>query len=203
MDAGVSFRRPNLLLEGTWFLNYVDDYIAVIPLSKSNPIPGIMNSNARSYRNVSARIYGAEFLVSCLITRDVFLSSDLSYVRGIRDVVPEKGILTPDLAEMPPMRSRTSLRYDTGRFSAEIEGIISGAQDHVDAMLGEQRTAGYGIANLRGGINFNRFRIHISLNNLFGRSYFEHLSYQRDPFRSGARVYEPGRNFFLNISYRY
>jgi iron complex outermembrane receptor protein len=203
MDAGVSFRRASLLLEGTGFLNYIGDYIAVIPLSKSNPISGIMNSNARSYKNVNARIYGAEFLVSYLITRDVFLSSDLSYVRGTRDVVPEKGILTPDLAEIPPMRSTTSLRYDTGRFSAEIESIFSGAQDHVDSMLGEQRTAGYGIANLRGGINFQRFDIHIALNNLFGRSYFEHLSYQRDPFRSGARVYEPGRNFFFSISYRY
>ena len=34
-------------------------------------------------------------------------------------------------------------------------------------------------------------------------AYFEHLSYQRDPFRSGARVYEPGRNLFVNLSYRY
>ncbi len=203
MDAGISFRLPNLLLEGNWFLNYVNNYIAVIPLGKSNPLPGIMNSNARSYRNVNVRIYGAEFLVSYLFTRNIFLSGDLSYVRGTRDVDPEKGILTPDMAEIPPVRSRASLRYDTARFSAEIEAIFSGAQDHVDAMLGEQRTAGYGIANLRGGINFNRLRIHIALNNLFGRSYFEHLSYQRDPFRSGARVYEPGRNFFVNISYRY
>jgi len=42
----------------------------------------------------------------------------------------------------------------------------------------------------------------LGVTNLFDRGYAEHLSFQRDPFRSGVRVYEPGRSVFLNASLR-
>ena len=101
------------------------------------------------------------------------------------------------------MRARTGIRYETSRVMAEMEGVFAGAQRNVDTLLGEQSTAGYGIANLKAGMNFKRAVLRAGLNNIFGRRYFEHLSYQRDPFRSGVRVYEPGRNFFISLSYRY
>ncbi len=49
----------------------------------------------------------------------------------------------------------------------------------------------------------DRLLITVGLDNLFDKAYIEHLSYQRDPFRSGVRVPEPGRNFFVNIGYRF
>jgi iron complex outermembrane receptor protein len=202
-DGTVSFRHQSLLLESNLFLDYIDDYVSVIPKSKVNMTPGVMNATARSYQNVNARMHGGEFLISYLFTKRLFVSSDLSYVRGTRDIAPEKGILDSDLAEIPPLRSRTSMRYDTGIFFGEVEGVFEGAQTDVDSTLGEQPTAGYGVANLRGGVNYKKLSLKLSLNNLFGRQYYEHLSYQRDPFRSGARVYEPGRNFLVNLSYRY
>jgi len=202
-DAGISFRRQGLLLESNLYLNYIDDYVNVVPQAKANMVAGIMNSKARSYQNIDSRIYGGEFLVSYLFTRQLFLSSDLSFVRGTRDVDPAKGILDSNLAEIPPLRSRTAMRYDTGMLFAEVEGIFAGAQENVDTSLGEQRTPGYGIANLKGGVSFKGASIKLGLSNIFGRLYYEHLSYQRDPFRSGGRVYEPGRSFFMNLSYRY
>lgn len=200
LDAGVSFRHQSLLLESSLYLDYIDDYISVVPQSKINMVSGIMNTKARSYRNVNARMYGGEFLVSYLLNRRLFLSSDLSYVRGTRNLLPGLG---SDLAEIPPMRSRTAMRYDSGTFFGEIEGVFEGAQKYVDSALGELPTAGYGIANIRGGVNYKKMSLKLSLNNLFGRRYFEHLSYQRDPFRFGTRTYEPGRNFLINLSYRY
>ena len=203
IDGGITFRHQSLLLESSLYLNHIDDHVAVIPRAKANMVSGIMNTRARSYENVDARIYGGEFLVSYLFTRYLFASSDLSFARGTRDINAAKGILDSDLMEIPPVRSRTTLRYDTGKLFAEVEGVFAGAQRNVDTSLGEQSTAGYGIANLKGGVCFKGASIKAGLNNLFGRRYFEHLSYQRDPFRSGARVFEPGRNFFINISYRY
>lgn len=203
LDSGISFRRRSLLLESSVYLNFIDDYISVVPQAKVNMVAGVMNPKARSYQNVNARMYGGEFLLSYLFTRRLFLSSDFSYVRGVRDMNPAKGILTTDLAEIPPMRSRTSLRYDMGWLFGEAEGLFSGAQRRVDSVLGEQATPGYGIANIKAGVNYRRMSIKLGLNNILGRQYFEHLSYQRDPFRSGARVYEPGRNLLVNISYRY
>ena len=34
------------------------------------------------------------------------------------------------------------------------------------------------------------------------RTYREHLSYQRDPFRAGTPVHEPGRTLSLGLRYR-
>ncbi len=202
-DGGVSFRHRGVMIESSLYLDYVRDYISVIPQTRVNMVSGVMNTKARSYQNVNARLYGGEFLISYLLTRRLFVSSDFSYVRGTRNIASELGVVTPDLSEIPPMRSRASMRYDAGKFFGEAECLFEGAQTHVDTLLGEQTTAGYGIANLRGGVNIRKLSIKLSLNNILGRQYYEHLSYQRDPFRSGARVFEPGRNFLVNIAYRY
>ena len=202
-DGVLSFRHEGLLLESNLYLNYINDFVTVVPQAKVNMVAGVMNKNARSYQNVNAKIYGGEFLVSYLLSRQLFISSDLSYVRGTKDIMPQKGILDPDLAEIPPLRSRTTMRYDIGKLFGEIEALFTGAQRNVDSALGEQSTPGYGIANIKGGLNYKRASLRLGLNNIFGRHYIEYLSYQRDPFRSGARVYEPGRNFFVSLSYRY
>ncbi len=202
-DGGLSFRRRGLMLEANTYMNYIDDYVAVIPQLKTNMVPGVMNSKARSYANINAKLYGSEFLASYIFTRQLFLSSDLSLVRGTRNVDPARGIIGSNLAEIPPMRSRTSLRYDRGKIFGEIEAVFAGAQRNVDSILGEQQTPGYGIANLKGGLALKGASVKFGLNNIFGRRYFEHLSYIRDPFRTGGRVYEPGRNFFVNLSYRF
>ena len=202
-DGNVSFRRQGLLLESSLYLDYIDDYVSIVPQARQNMVTGVMNKSARSYKNVEARMYGGEFLASYLFSRRLFLSSDLSYTRGTRSLEPENGILTEDLAEIPPLRSRTALRFDTGAYFGEVEAVFSGRQDNVDTSLGEQSTAGYGIANLKAGMSYKRFAVKLVLNNLFGRQYYEHLSYMRDPFRSGARVYEPGRNILVNLSFRY
>jgi iron complex outermembrane receptor protein len=203
LDASISFRQGSLMVESNLYLNYIRDYVSVVSRTKANMVPGIMNTKARSYQNVDARMHGGEILISYLLTSRLFLSSDLSYVRGSRNVMPERGILGPDLAEIPPLRFRTDLRYQTERYFAELEGVLEGAQTRVDTSLGEQPTPGYGIANLRAGLNFKQFSLRMGMNNIFGRQYSEHLSFQRDPFRSGARVCEPGRNFVVNLSYRY
>jgi iron complex outermembrane receptor protein len=203
VDAGVSLRRQSLFVESSLHLDTIRDFVTVIPQAKVNAIAGVMNPIARSYQNSDAKIYGGEFKVSFLLTSKVFLSSDLSFVRGTQAVVPQTGILSRNLSEMPPVRSRSSLRYDTGKLAAEIEGVFAGAQRNVDTSLREQPTAGYGIANLRASMNLKRFSLRLGFNNLFGRQFYDHLSYQRDPFRTGVRVYEPGRNLYANLSYRF
>ena len=45
--------------------------------------------------------------------------------------------------------------------------------------------------------------MYAGLNNVFDKQYYSHLSYQRDPFRSGYRVPENGRNVYVTVNYRY
>jgi iron complex outermembrane receptor protein len=104
---------------------------------------------------------------------------------------------------MPPLRSRAGIRYATGRISAELEGVFVARQGKVNSDLAEAPTAGYGTANLGISGEFKRLTVRIGLQNILDRYYTEHLSFQRDPFRTGVRVPEPGRNLFLAIGYRY
>ncbi len=202
-DAALSFRWQGLLLTSDLYYNRVSDFITVRNASRINPVAGVMNSVARSYANVDARIYGGEWEAIYLITQRFFFSSALSYVRGEQTPDPALNVHSSNLAEMPPLTSRSSLRYDTGRFAVALEGVFTGAQTRVDTDLLEQKTAGYGIANLSASANLGSFTLRGGVWNILDRYFTEHLSYQRDPFRSGVRVAEPGRNLYVNLAYRY
>jgi iron complex outermembrane receptor protein len=203
IDGELALRHRGFSLTSIAYSNWISNYITVRRASKLHMLPGIMNSDARSYENVGARIYGTEMHMVYSMTSQLYLSSGLSYARGTKNQEPDKGIFSANLAEMPPLSSSTSLRFDTGRISAEVEGVFAGRQSHVDADLREEPTAGYGVANIRLGAHWNRIALVLGLNNVFDRLFREHLSYQRDPFRSGVRVFEPGRNVFANLSYRF
>jgi len=44
---------------------------------------------------------------------------------------------------------------------------------------------------------------HAGIDNVFDKKYYEYLSYQRDPFATGVKVPEPGRTFYVNVSYTF
>ena len=203
LDLSASFRAGRLYVSASAFLNEVSDYVVVSDAKKVNVVPGVMNQAARTYENVDARLAGGEATAAVTLTDRLFFSGAVSYVRGTQDARPELGVLSKDLAEMPPLTGRTSLRWDDGRFWGEAEGVFAAAQSNVDTDVAEAATPGWGIANLRAGLAFGRLGLNVGVENVFGRLYSEHLSYQRDPFRSGVKVPEPGRNVFVNLSWRY
>jgi len=167
-------------------------------------VPGVMNAVARSFANVDATLTGGEVGGSLpLLFGRVFVSGDLSYVRGEQDGDPARGIVPGPLAEMPPLRGRASARYDDGRFFGSVEGVFAADQDRVDESLNEARTPGWGVMNATAGFRRGRLRVTAGVANVFDRLYTDHLSYQRDPFRSGVRVPEPGRSLFANASFRF
>ena len=203
VDLSASFRSGRLYASANAFVNRVDDYVVLASVKKVNMVPGVMNPSARTYRNVDARLAGGEVSAAFPLSGRLFVSGAMSYVRGTQDPRPELGITSTDLAEMPPLTGRASLRWDDGRFWGEVEGVFAGAQENVDSDLLEATTPGWGIATLRGGLALGGVVLTAGVENLFGRLYAEHLSYQRDPFRSGVKIPEPGRNVFVNLSYRY
>ena len=203
IDAGISWRRSGFYAGLNLFANRVADYVAVHDQTRVNVTPGIVNGSARSYANIDANLVGGELNVVLTLTSSLFLAGDLSYVRGSQTADPSKQVFSTNLAETPPLRSRVSLRYDTGKIFAEGEGVFSAAQSRVDTDLEETPTAGWGIANLKVGWNVGGLALTTGISNLFNRLYTESLSYQRDPNRSGIRVPEPGRNFFANAAFRF
>jgi iron complex outermembrane receptor protein len=202
LDAAVSVRSGAFLLKGSVYTNDIRDFINVVNSPKVNDVAGVMNVQSRSYENVHARIAGSELEGSWTIARSWSLSTSLAYVRGTRPVVTETGTVRANLAEIPPLASRSVLRFDNGRVWGEIEGIVAARQSKVDADLNEEPTVGHELVNLRLGVTVKTVRIWLGLGNVFDARFVEHLSFQRDPFRSGVRVFEPGRNLFLNFDFR-
>ncbi len=203
LDVAVSLRRSGFYGGLNLFVNRVSNYITVNGQPRVNMVPGVMNTSARSYSNVDATLLGGEANAVATLTDRLFLSGDVSYVRGSQQANASRSISSTVLPETPPLRARTALRYDTGSLWLEAEGVFSAAQTRVDAELGEQATPGWGIANLKAGGSLAGFTLTAGITNLFGRLYYESLSYLRDPFRSGAKVPEPGRSLFVNLAWRY
>jgi iron complex outermembrane receptor protein len=200
IDAGINLRNGRFSVRPTVFYSRLNDFIAVYGQPIRNPSMGIMNSSARSYQNVGARIYGGEVSYSAGFGRSVLLAGGASYTRGIQYASPEAKTPRGNIPEMPPLKSRASLRYGTRLFFAEVEGIGVAPQSHVNAALREQRTAGYGLMGLKAGVHHRRLNLVFGVDNLLNRLYFDSLSYQRDPFRNGVRVPSPGRTLYANMS---
>jgi iron complex outermembrane receptor protein len=73
----------------------------------------------------------------------------------------------------------------------------------VDTDLNETPTPGYGLLNVKLGLLYRKWSASLVVDNLFDRFYYENLSYYRDPFASGVKVPEPGRNLFAQVKYSF
>lgn len=204
LDAAVGFARAGFRLDLGLYASRVSNCITVYDQARRAMVPGVMNAVARSFANVDATLDGAELGWSLpILFGRVFVSGDVSYVRGRQEGDPARGIAGGPLAEMPPLHGRITARFDDGRFFGSLEGAFAADQDRVDASLNEARTPGWGVMNASAGVRQGRLRLTVGLANAFDRLYTDHLSYQRDPFRSGVRVPEPGRSLFANAALRF
>jgi iron complex outermembrane receptor protein len=204
IDVSAEWTRGGFRAGAAGYWSRVDGYIAVYDQPRRAAVPGVPNALARSFANVDARLRGGELFASLpVLFGRVFVSGDVSYVRGDQEAVPERGIAAGPLAEMPPLRGHASARYDDGVFFGAAEATFAADQERVDAALREERTAGWGTLDLSVGMRRGKLRATAGVANVFDRLYTDHLSYQRDPFRSGVRVPEPGRRVFVNAAVRF
>lgn len=203
VDLSVSVHRPHVSFTANGYVTAIHDYIAVYSARRQVMVSGVMNALARSYANVDARLRGFEASGSVTARTPLSFSGDVSYVRGTMTPRAELGLTSHDLAETPPLRARLRARVDDGRLFAELEGVGSAAQTRVDRSLGEATTPSYALVNLTAGLRRGRLSAAVGVANVLDAYFVEHLSYQRDPFRSGVRVAEPGRNMFANVSWKF
>jgi iron complex outermembrane receptor protein len=180
----------------------IDDYITLYQAPRVNMVPGVMNVAAQSYANVNAQLVGVTLDGAVPLSSSFFLSGGAAWIQGVKDRDAALGLESENLAEMPPLTGRLALRWQSPNYFTELEGVGAAEQDRVDTDLAEQRTPGWGIVNLKAGVNSRHWRLTLILDNLFDKDYHEHLSYQRNPFRSGFTVSEPGRSFSAMLGWR-
>jgi iron complex outermembrane receptor protein len=201
LQLGATYRVRRALASVSVSREWVADFITVHGQRRLHAVPGIMNPSARSYANVDARLATAEFSLTAPITDRLFVKATGAATRGTKNTDPSAGITDADVAEIPPASGTVSLRYDRASGFAEAQTVFAAGQGHVDGDLQESPTPGYGVLNLRAGMQIQKLRLTLALDNVFDRLYVHHNSFQRDPYRTGVRVPEPGRNLSVSLSY--
>ena len=151
LDAAVGFTRAGFRLDLGLYASRVADYITVYDQARRAMLPGVMNTMARSFANVDATLTGAELGWSLpILFGRVFVSGDVSYVRGRQDGDPSRGIADGPsrgdaAAARPgrgPLRRRALLRLGRGRLRRGPGPRGRLAQRGADARLGRDERLG-------------------------------------------------------------
>lgn len=195
MGMGMSTPSYNLY---QYVNSLVTFFSGIVTNTPSNPYGRF----GRTYKQVDARMYGGEISVKNQLSENYLVKIGLAYTRGINDT--EK----TNLSEIPPLKGKLALRYILRDYFTELEGEFAATQSLIDTNIGEKKTGGWGIANLKFGYEINKdkknsIKINAGIRNLFNRFYYEHLSYLRDPYSSGIKIPEPGRNAFVNVEIKF
>lgn len=200
--AGMNLSQSRFYLRPELFYSDLNNYIVVNNQPLLNAGSAAV-SNARSYTNIDARIYGGEMAGGVTLTRELSLASGVSYSRGSASRKPDANVLSSNLPETPPLRAWGALRYAHRWAYAEFGGTAVNHQGRVDTDLNETPTPGYGLLNFKLGFTHRKLSGSFTMDNLLNHFYYENFSYYRDPFSAGVKIPEPGRNFFVQLRYSF
>ena len=200
LDVGFASPGQRFTWSVIGFIDEVEDFIL---RDRAHFQEGVLrDDNATIYRNVEARLLGLELEGSHGFGDHLGISGIVSGVRG------ENRSDDRPIAQIPPLQGWLQLDYGTERWGAAVIFRWAASQTRVDddpstgsgQDLGE--TAGYGVLDLSG-----RYRIVQSLaliagvDNVFSRTYANHLNrgnlFDPDP----VRINEPGRTFWIRLSW--
>ena len=162
-----------------------------------------MNRHARTYVNHDAEMWGAEAaaFVPFGAQRRAAGEGRLAPRRRATSL-PRRASSTATCPSCRRFRDGWRCAGSRGAGTPSSKGVAAAEQTRVDSGLQEAPTPAWAIGNLRAGVELGRFWLIGGVENLFDRTYREHLSYQRDPFRAGVAVPEPGRSFSVALRYR-
>lgn len=201
LDLGLSSQSQGTTWSVTGFVDQADDFIL---RDRAHGQEGILqNDNATIYRNVEARLIGIEAEGSYRPTAHLRLAGTASWVQG------DNRTDDRPLAQIPPLQGWMQLDYGVDQWGGAALFRWASAQTRVDddpsTGSGQDygETPGYGVLDLSG-----RYRIVESLSifagvdNLFDRTYANHLNRGNlfDP--EPVRINEPGRTFWVRLAWR-
>jgi len=193
-DLGFQTALEKFTFQAKAFYSDLEDYIYQEALPKT-------------WVNIDAYLYGFDAKAVLDIVDNFSIEAGLAYQRGRKDSQP-KNNEDKDLAEIPPLKTKLALHYDTPKIFGTLEWIHSENADDIDLDAGEVKLPGWDVVNFRTGYQFKEYlKFNIGVDNIFDRCYAVANSYEFDVVSgTGANppiVNEPGRFFYANISYRF
>jgi iron complex outermembrane recepter protein len=216
-EVDLTFKYSNEKI-GSFYLNgfysYVQDYISGVMLPSSVVLPQTAGTlGVKQFVNIeSVSFTGIEFGYTSpekyKLGGSLIAAYTYGYVPTIKKYiltgtnVTGDTILTNDaLSEIPPLETTVSIYYKflKGKLVPKISLRVVSNQHHVSEAFYEQETPGFALLNFSIKSNITK-NISISggINNIFDRSYYEHLN--RKIIGTTDKLYEPGRVFYFNLN---
>jgi iron complex outermembrane receptor protein len=196
-ELGAQAESAGWDLNGAVYVDDVSDFILRDRAHSTNPMIG----NATIYRNVDARLYGTE-LGAARTWAQVWQSRvTLAYVYGENrdDDLP--------LAQIAPLELGLELRYVQSAWDLGGRLRVVDNQTRVDddptigSGLDTGETSGFAVLDLNGRYALNKqVDVKFGVDNVFDRTYAEHLNRANDFDPTVVQINEPGRNIWLRLS---
>jgi len=201
IDLGAGWQKGASTVNFTVFGADVDDYIL---RDRAHGQPGVLqNDNASIYRNVDARRYGIELDAGIRISNPLVLGGRLAWVWA------ENTTDDRPIAQTPPLHGNISLGWAQSRWSAAGVVRFAAEQTRVDdnpmtgSGLDSGETPGWVVLDLSGGVEIGAgFGVRAGVANVFDRTYANHLNRSNVFDPTVVQVNEPGRTYWLRLSWR-
>ena len=206
-DIWLEATYPRTAFKLNLFGRNVRDYItiALTDEDKRLPLP-IFPTEVFRYVNGDAEFVGGETSLMYGLTDVLTAQVHASWVWGEETVFANEenvAVEEPAFGVAPP-RASLGLRYEEvgGRYFLEGTGTLVAEQDRVAESRGETPTNGHGLVDVRAGwAPLTGVNLRVGVENLFDERYVNHLN-SRNPY-SGKAIPEPGRVFFVDLSYAF
>ncbi|MFL2665937.1 MAG: TonB-dependent receptor domain-containing protein [Flavobacteriaceae bacterium] len=185
-DLSIETSTSNSTFGMDIFYNKLSGYIYLMP--SGNKIEGMPVYN---YMQDDASLFGGEIFLSKKTSLD-WLShkTSLAFVSGER---ANKGGYLPLI---PPVTLQHSFNFEFGNNSFEISALAKGKKQNISQF--ETKTNSYFVMDISGSHDFNSINLSWSINNLFDREYYDHLSRLKN-----MEIYEMGRNISFGLNYNF
>lgn len=188
-----------LRIKQSVFFNKVDDFIQGVAISAAPDA-------TLKFANINAELSGAETTISYIISDNLRLDGNISYVRGKNTSSDE------NLYRIAPLNGNFALTYDLGKVELIGEAKFAAKQNKVSKYNNEAQSPAWSILNLRGRYNLNdETRITFGVENVFDKYYYDHLSgFNRvnnaalgGDLAMGVHVPNPGRFGYIGVNYSF
>ncbi|MBK7214936.1 MAG: TonB-dependent receptor [Bacteroidales bacterium] len=195
------------------YASIIDSYISAVPLPASVATPKSMGAlGVKQYKNVGqAWFYGFEATYNSPVIKGIGVVLTASYTYGIQEraiknilennqVIDQVELKNDAVQEIPPMETRIDLNYRfyNQKMLFTLGSRIVAVQNHVSESYYENAIFGTVLMNMAYEFQVNKLiKLASGIQNLFDKAYYDHLN--RRIVGSTSRLYEPGRNYYMNL----
>ncbi len=180
LRSSINYTYLSLELFGTRVWNYINlkkDAVGTKPYT--------------TYENINAYMLGMNIRLNWNF---IELNAGYTYAHNTTNETP--------LSEIPPLSISTKLISPVFfNVIAYIRHQYNNAQLRVDESLKESTSSAWNRFDIGVEFKSGSFLVSLVAENITNVLYYQHLSYLRDPFASGNRVFEPGRTIKLNVRF--